>query len=169
MSIDIFVYFQSILEKNWRIRGWFGVWKKFSNQSWTTKGWNISWIERIARSIRRGWGCKCSPNWIEQKAWGNNFTHLEFYPAHLIENFFLNFAYLQGANKKMDPLLHKFTLFQIIFKAFFNNFTVTVYSQLTQNKLLLTCFVKNVKNWLRKLSKWGKFVREGVHFFVRTL
>ena len=62
----------------------------------------------------------------------------------------LNYV-LQGANKKkMDPLFQKFTLFYTIFTAFFIIFTVTLYSQLKQNNLLLACSVKNFKYCLVK-------------------
>ena len=74
---------------------------------------------------------------------------------------------IQGVNKKMDPLLQKFTLFLTIFTAFFIILTVTVYSHLTQNNLLFTC--QKLPGKLVKNAQWVYLLCKGWKEFYDTL
>ena len=58
--------------------------------------------------------------------------------GHFLCNFTQNESGIQGANKKMDPLLDKFAPFLTIFPAILRILTFTVYSNLTKTNLHFT-------------------------------
>ena len=62
---------------------------------------------------------------------------------------------VQGVKKKIVTYLGQFSSFQTIFLAILRILTVTVYTHLLKTNLLLSCYVKDFKTCLVKLSKTG--------------